>query len=91
MINSEMNKKILIPRTIINTEGRLTYNDNLHAWNLLRLKKEITDEFPQLKEKRSKFSYKMSFHRNHEELVKTIKELKDDQVMPVLLWFGRDK
>ena len=49
-----------------------------------------TDEFPQLKEKKSKFSYKMSFHRNHGELVKTIKKLKNEEVMPMLLGLGRE-
>lgn len=48
------------------------------------------NEFPQLKEKRSKFSYKLVFHRTFEELLKEIKKLKNENVMPMLLWLGRE-
>ena len=57
---------------------------------MLRLKKEIVEEFPALKEKRSKFSYRLMFCRSYEDLMKMIKELKDEEVMPLILWMYRE-
>jgi hypothetical protein len=36
----------------------------------------LVNEFPQLKEKRSEFSYQITYYRAIEELEKIIKELK---------------
>jgi len=57
----------------------------------MRFKKELFDEFPELKEKRSKFSYKLAFHRDPEEFLKIIKSLSGEQVMPMLLWLYREE
>ena len=51
----------LVPRTkgpkVI---GRVHYNESAQAWNIIRLKKQILDKFPQLKDKQGSFYYKMS-------------------------------
>ena len=86
----EMNKRTLIPRKIINIDGKIAYGEGFQSWNLIRLKKEIINEFPQLKEKRSSFSYKLIFHRTFEELLKEIKKLKNENVMPMLLWLCKE-
>ena len=85
-------QKILTPRTKIDSEGKIAYSESFQAWNTLKLKKELFSEFPQLKEKRSKFSYKLVYHRDSKELEKEIKEvLKEGQeVMPMLLWLFKD-
>ena len=83
-------EKALIPRKIIDSIGKLHYNESFQAWNLLRLKKEIVDEFPALKEKRSEFSYKLMFCRSFEDLLKLVKKLKGEEVMPLLLWLFRE-
>jgi len=85
-----MEKKTLVPRTIINVEGKLIYNENFQAWNTIRLKKEIFNEFPQLREKRSAFSYKMIYYRNHEEFEKFIRQLKKEEVLPVIMFLYKE-
>ena len=68
------------------------YSEGFQAWNVIRLKKELFEEFPELKEKRSKFSYKLIFHRTPEEFEKAVKELKkkNQEVMPMMLWLFKE-
>ena len=85
-------KKTLVPRTRISSEGKVYYNESFQAWNTLKLKKELFAEFPQLKEKRSKFSYELAYHRNPEEFLKAIKKMvKSGQAMPLMIWLFKDK
>lgn len=37
----------------------MTYGESNQAWNTIKLKSEFLNEFKQLKEKRSKFSYEI--------------------------------
>ena len=83
-------KKTLVPRTVIDIEGKLVYNENFQAWNTIRLKKDLFNEFPELKEKRSKFSYKMLYFRTFKELLKEIKNQQNKEIFPVLMWFYKD-
>lgn len=90
MENSPQRKSTLTPRTKINSEGKIAYSESFQAWNTIRLKKELFDEFPQLKEKRSKFSYKLIFCRNYKELNNKIENLKGESVMPILMWLYKE-
>jgi len=87
-----IDKKPLIPRNIIDIQGKMIYCERDHSWNLIRLKKEILNEFYQLKEMRAKFSYHMLYYRTYEELEKTVKELKkkDNIPLPFLMFFYKD-
>jgi len=86
-----MKKSILTPRTVIESKGKLSYNESTQAWATLRFKSEIVKEFRQLKEKRSKFSYKLMFYRDYGLFEKFIKELiKKKDVLPVLIWFEKE-
>ena len=71
----------------------MTYSEGNQAWSVMRLKKELLHEFPQLKEKREQFLYKMIIHRSLEGLKEEIGKLEcsKDEVVPVLLFFGKDK
>ena len=82
--------KPLSPKKLIDIQGKIAYAEGFQAWNLIRLKKEIIDEFPQLREKRSSFLYRVVFHRTHEELLKEIKKLRNYDVMPMLLLLYKD-
>jgi len=75
-----------LPRTKINSEGKIAYSESFQAWNTLKLKKELFSEFPQLKEKRSKFSYRLVYHRNPKDLEKEVKGMvrNGQKVMPLL-------
>jgi len=86
-----MEKKTLSPRKIINSFGKLHYSESNQAWGNIILKKEIVDEFPQLKEKRSSFSYEVKFCRDSEEFEKMVKILKKGQVMPLLMFIYQEE
>jgi hypothetical protein len=90
MIQKVQEKSELEVRNSINVDGKLYYNDGVGTWNTINLKKELCNEFPQLKEKMSKFSYEMLFYRDFESLKNFIKELKDKKVMPVLMWIYKE-
>jgi len=83
-------QKTLTPRTKIKSEGRLHYNESAGAWNILKFKKDIFSEFPQLKEKRSKFLYKLAYHRSPEELKEDIEELIKEDCIPLLLFLHKE-
>jgi len=85
-----MEKKPLTPRTIINSEGKVHYSESFQAWNTIKLKKELFNEFPQLKEKRSAFSYKLIYHRDKKELEKTINVLIKNESAPLLLFLYKE-
>lgn len=83
-------KSALTPRTKIESEGKVAYSESFQAWNTIRLKKELFEEFPQLKEKRSKFSYQLTFCRSHEDLLNKIRGLKRGSIMPILMWLYKE-
>jgi uncharacterized protein with von Willebrand factor type A (vWA) domain len=70
-------------------QGELSYSEGLRAWNLMRLKKDLLKEFPQLKERREKFSYKMIMHRNFNDLKKAVENLENKEIIPIFLFFVR--
>lgn len=69
---NEQKTRALIPRKVIESEGKIHYNESFQAWNILKIKKDVLLEFPQLKEKRAKFSYKLAYCRDSRELEKEI-------------------
>lgn len=86
--------KALIPRKIIESEGLVHYSESFQAWNTLKLKKELFTEFPQLKEKRAKFSYKLCYYRDIDMLKDDIKKLISGDGMagtPLLLWLFKEE
>jgi len=90
---SDVRMKLLSPRKgALNIVGAMTYSEGNQAWSVMRLKKELLHEFPQLKEKREQFLYKMIIHRSFEGLKDEVKKLEgsEDEVVPVLLFFGKN-
>ena len=87
-----MDKRILTPRNLIKINGKLSYSESLQSWNTIRFKKELVKEFPQLNEKRSKFSYKVIYYRNFSEFEKAVKDLKNQksESLPLLLFLYKD-
>ena len=86
-----MEKKTLSPRKILETNGKLLYDEGTKSFSRIRLKKEFIEEFPQLKERRSSFSYELKFFRDNEELERTIKKLNKENTMPILMWLFKEK
>ena len=87
-----MTKKTLSPRRIIDSTGKLHYNESFQAWNTIKIKKELFTEFPELKEKRSKFSYQLMYYRDPKELQKTIQKMIKEgrEIMPMLMFLYKD-
>lgn len=83
----------LIPKTEFpELIGKITYSEGNRCWNTIRLRKEIISLFPQLKEKRSNFGYKMKVCLNYSELIKAIKIMeKRKEAIPILLTFHKNK
>lgn len=76
----------------IQIKGKIFYSQGDQAWNTLRFRKEIINEFQQLKEKRANFSYKMILHQDYADLEKAIRKLKrDKEALPILLFLCREK
>ena len=86
-----MQSKPLVPRKIISIKGKVHYSESGQAWNTIKLKTEFINEFQQLKEKRSKFSYELVFGRTEEEMVDAVKKIaKDKNLMPILMFLYKE-
>lgn len=88
-----MEEQIISPRREeIVVKGKLAYSESFGAWNTIRLKKEILNEFRTLKEKQKTFSYKLVFYQDCNKLEKAIRKLRRERLpAPILLWFIKDK
>jgi hypothetical protein len=71
--------------------GKLLYGEGAQAWHIIRLKREILQKFPQLKEKRSSFCYKMIMPRDFKEFKDKIKEMENNSAccVPIILGMYR--
>jgi hypothetical protein len=69
--------------------GSLFYSESDQAWSMIRFKKEILQKFPQLKEKRGSFCYKIAIYSSNEDLKKAIGSMKNDESVPLLLFLCR--
>ncbi len=68
--------------------GNVSYNDGYGAWNVIRLKKEVLREFPQLREKSARIRYKLVFYKNYREFSQELKQMeKNNEPLPILLYF----
>ncbi len=80
---------ILSPsRQNIKINGKLHYNEGAQSWNLIRLKKEVLHEFPQLREKSASFGYTMIISKSKEGFEELIQKEKDG--LPILLFFSKN-
>jgi hypothetical protein len=87
-----MEKKPLVPRNVIDIEGKILYNENNRAWNTIRLRSDILKEFNKLKEKKATFSYEMMYFRSAEELEKLVRKIKMNKApLPILMFLYEDK
>jgi len=82
----------LIPRTKgPRVLGKVHYSESAQAWNIIRLKKEIYDKFPQLKGEQGNFYYKMGMYEDYKELKDHIKEMeKNGEVVPMMMVLGKE-
>ncbi len=73
-------------------QGKLCYNESVRAWNVLRLKKELLEEFTDLKDKTTRFTYEMLLFYDYERLQKHLDSLKEQgEAPPLLFWFKKEE
>jgi len=87
-----METKILQPcRNVLNIKGKIAYGDSSKTWSNIRLKKEVIDEFPALRERRSNFLYNMLFYRSYNELEKAIRKMRRKKLpLPLLVFLMKE-
>ena len=87
-----MEPRILQPvRKALEVKGRIVYREVDQSWNLITLKRELIAEFPQLREKRSSFSYQMFFYRSYDEFEKVVRKMKREKLpLPLLLFLVKE-
>lgn len=87
-----MEPRILQPiRKELEIKGKIVYREADQCWNMLKLKRELIAEFPQLKEKRSEFSYRMIYHRTYGDFEKALKKMKkENKPLPIILYLVKE-
>jgi len=75
----------------LDLKGNLYYRESLQAWNTIRFRKELINKFPELKEKRASFSYRIIFYQDYAKLEKAVREMKsEDKPLPILLFLVKE-
>ena len=80
--------KVLFPtRKSFKVNGSLSYKNGV-GWNLIRLKKEILQDYSQLKDRNKDFDYTMAVYVTYKEIRDVLDELeKGCKALPILLFF----
>ncbi len=73
---------------IVEVRGKLFYSEGDQSWNLIRLRREVLHEFPQLKEKSSTFGYTMLIPKTKGEIEEALTKFEKTAV-PILLFFNK--
>jgi hypothetical protein len=90
-LKRNVSENVIVPRSIIKSRGKMYYKEANRAWCFLRLRKEILDEFDELREKYCNFSYDVVYYETYEELEKALRDFKKGgQPLPILMWLVRD-
>ncbi|MFH1073182.1 MAG: hypothetical protein V1743_07180 [Nanoarchaeota archaeon] len=82
-----MAKMVLVPwqETLV-SEGKVFYCEGMRAWNIIRLKTQLLDELPLLREKRAKVSYRIEHPRTIQNFKKILERIeKEGKPLPFLL------
>ena len=75
----------------LDIKGKIAYAMSSRSWNTIRLKKEILDEYPQLRNRRLKAGYRMIFYRDPVELFLAVEKMMDTKSeLPILLYFEQE-
>lgn len=76
---------------VLDIMGNVSYSEGYGAWNTIRLKKEVLNEFPQLKERTTKIRYKLLFYKDYEEFMEAVTKMKENnEPLPILLYFFKE-
>ncbi|MBW2981743.1 hypothetical protein KY343_02575 [Candidatus Woesearchaeota archaeon] len=86
-------KKMITPwNEILEVEGKMTYHEASGAWNVIRLNSIFLEHFPQLKNKKANFKYRIEAHRTHDSLIEEIKKLKEQKTgVPLIVYLFEEE
>jgi len=74
------------PKPLI-VDGTISYSESSRARNVIRLKKQIINEFEDLKDRNKDINYKLEYYRNFDKLQARIDKLANNQEgIPFLLF-----
>ncbi len=77
-------------RELIEISGPMTYNESAQAWNIIRLRKDILHEFPELKDKQASFTYRLTIPRTSKAMKRHFEEAtKSEEILPIFLSFAK--
>ncbi len=72
--------------------GKMCYSEHHRSWSVLRFRKDIIKELPQLMDRTTECSYKIIFHPTYKELEKAIRKMKRDKIpVPAMMMFMKEK
>ena len=76
----------------IEISGRVGYHEGARAYNTIRLPRKLIEQFPELKDKSLRISFKIRFYKDYGDLKRHVweKEYSKDQT-PLLLEVYIDK
>jgi hypothetical protein len=84
-------QRLLAPsKEAVIVDGKIFYSEGHQAWNVIRLKKEVLHEYPQLRNKRESFGYKMIIPKDSETIKKVLKEISENAI-PILLYLCKNE
>ncbi len=87
-LKQNMNTTKLIRPMIVN--GSLIYNESSRACSIIRLKRTVLEEFPQLKSKDNCF-YQLEFWKDYATTLQRITEAQENEEgIPLLLWIRKE-
>ena len=70
----------------ITSQGIVSYNKDVRANNVIRLKKILLDAFGDLRHEKNAF-YKIELYPNYQELLERIQQIKENkEAVPMLLF-----
>jgi hypothetical protein len=79
---------ILSPGNHTKVDGKIFYSEGDQCWNLIRLRKEVLHEFPELKKKSVSFGYTMIIPKSKEGFKEILLGMEKEAI-PILLFLNK--
>jgi len=80
---------VILSPSIVKINGKLFYSESAQCWNILRLKRAIFHEYPQLKDRSGDYGYTMILSKSRDKFKDALDEM-DEEAVPILLVFNKN-
>ena len=82
-----MSRKLEPINEAVEIKGSLFYDYHSRACSIIRLKKDLINKFPQLKDRMAKIKYELLLQPNFQELIQNIEKLKENgEPVPIMMF-----